>query len=110
MRLLVAGGAPVNSVRFETENKFMLGKTGFTLIELSIIIVIIGLIVGGIMVGGSLIRQAEIRSALGDFEKINSAMNVFRQKYNCMAGDCMNATDYFPVASCPRVSPAWLSQ
>ncbi len=36
-------------------------KMGFTLIELSIVIVIIGLIVAGIIGGQSLVRQAKVR-------------------------------------------------
>lgn len=37
--------------------------TGFTLVEVSIVLVIIGLIVGGVLVGVDLIKQAELRAA-----------------------------------------------
>ncbi len=60
---------------------------GFTLIELSIVLVIIGLIVGGILVGQDLIKAAEIRATVGQVEKYNSAVNTFRTKYNALPGD-----------------------
>ena len=63
------------------------GKSGFTLIELSIVLVIIGLIVGGVLVGQDLIRAAEIRATIGQYEKYNTSMNTCRTKYNGMPGD-----------------------
>lgn len=74
-------------------------RTGFTLIELSIVLVIIGLLVGGVLVGRDLIRAAEIRSTIGDLEKLKTAINTFRVKYNCLPGDCPNATSFFGVDS-----------
>jgi prepilin-type N-terminal cleavage/methylation domain-containing protein len=69
----------------------MLKQVGFTLIELSIVLVIIGLIVGGVLVGQDLIKAAEIRATIGQYEKYNSAMNTFRTKYNGMPGDLVAA-------------------
>jgi prepilin-type N-terminal cleavage/methylation domain-containing protein len=69
-------------------------NSGFTLIELSIVLVIIGLIVGGVLVGKDLIKAAGIRSTLSQVEKINTAINTFRLKYNCLPGDCANAVSY----------------
>ena len=65
---------------------------GFTLIELSIVLVIIGLIVGGVLVGQDLIKAAEIRATVGQVEKYNSAVNTFRTKYNGIPGDIPQAT------------------
>lgn len=77
-------------------------KSGFTLIELSIVLVMIGLIVGGILVGRDLIRVAELRSVVTDIERFKTAAKTFELKYNCLPGDCLNATDYFGTASnCP---------
>ncbi len=79
-------------------------EDGFTLIELSIVLVIIGLIVGAILTGRELIKAAEIRSSIKDIESFRTAFNTFRLKYNCMPGDCANATDYFGTsADCTAV-------
>jgi len=69
--------------------------SGFTLIELSIVLVIIGLIIGGILVGRDLVHAAEIRAVAKDLQSYETAYNTFRLKYNCLPGDCPNATDLF---------------
>src|SRR5580658_7858400 len=66
------------------------GAAGFTLIELSIVLVIIGLIVGGVLAGQDLIRAAAARAQITQIEKYNTAVNTFRGKYNALPGD-MNA-------------------
>src|SRR5262249_3826116 len=67
---------------------------GFTLIELSIVLVIIGLIVGGVLVGQDMILSAQIRNAIKQVEQFNTATEAFKSKYNCLPGNCANATDY----------------
>jgi prepilin-type N-terminal cleavage/methylation domain-containing protein len=69
-------------------------KAGFTLIELSIVLVIIGLIVGGVLVGQDLIKAAEIRATMSQVEKYNTALNTFRGKYNGMPGDLQCAVAF----------------
>jgi prepilin-type N-terminal cleavage/methylation domain-containing protein len=61
--------------------------SGFTLIELSIVLVIIGLIVGGVLVGQDLIRAAEIRAQISQIEKFNTAKNTFYGKFGALPGD-----------------------
>lgn len=70
------------------ENK----ASGFTLLELSIVLVIIGLIVGGILVGQDMIKSAEVRYTIGQIEKYNSAVNTFRSKFNALPGDIPQAS------------------
>lgn len=94
------GHRPENIVRLNTDHKLSLFSRrrispfdplsvspGFTLLELSIVLVIIGLIVGGILVGQDMIKSAEIRSTISQIEKYNSAVNTFRSKFNGIPGD-----------------------
>jgi prepilin-type N-terminal cleavage/methylation domain-containing protein len=60
---------------------------GFTLIELSIVLAIIGLIIGGVMVGRDLISSAGIRAQVSQIEKYNATVNAFRAKYGGLPGD-----------------------
>jgi prepilin-type N-terminal cleavage/methylation domain-containing protein len=69
----------MDSYRFRTR--------GFTLIELSIVLVIIGLIVGGVLVGRDFIDAAKVRTQISQIEKYNTAANTFRGKYGYLPGD-----------------------
>jgi prepilin-type N-terminal cleavage/methylation domain-containing protein len=60
---------------------------GFTLIELSIVLVIIGLIVGGVLVGQDLIQAAAVRSQVAQLDSYEAAVHTFRIKYNGIPGD-----------------------
>lgn len=67
-------------------------RCGFTLIEISIVLVIIGLLVGGIMAGRDMIRNAELRADISTMEQFTQAVLVFKTKYGCLPGDCTKAT------------------
>lgn len=68
---------------------------GFTLIELSIVLVIIGLISGSLLVGMDMTRAALIRSQVKQFEQYTVAYHAFRTKYACLPGDCLRASQFF---------------
>ncbi len=70
-------------------------KRGFTLIELSIVLVIISLIVGGVIGGKSLINSARIQNAISDVEGLKVAINNFKLQYDAYPGDLIDAWDYF---------------
>lgn len=65
---------------------------GFTLVELSIVLVILGLLVGGVLAGQSLIRAAELRSVSTESQRYITAVMAFRDKYFALPGDMANAT------------------
>jgi prepilin-type N-terminal cleavage/methylation domain-containing protein len=71
---------------------------GFTLVELSIVLIIIGLLAGGILVGRDLIHAAEILQQVKQLHDYEMAVTSFKLKYECVPGDCDHATDYFPTA------------
>jgi prepilin-type N-terminal cleavage/methylation domain-containing protein len=70
----------------ETARKAAL-RAGFTLIELSVVLVLIGFIVGGVLVGQDLIRAAALRAQITQIERFNTATNTFRAKYGYLPGD-----------------------
>jgi prepilin-type N-terminal cleavage/methylation domain-containing protein len=64
----------------------------FSLVELSIVLVILGLLVGGILAGQSLIRASELRSVIAEQSRWLTATQAFRDKYFALPGDMSNAT------------------
>lgn len=73
-------------------------QNGFTLIELSIVIVIIGLIVAGVVGGQALVKQAKLRSVILDINMFSVGVNTFYLEYNSLPGDMNNAGDYWSGA------------
>jgi prepilin-type N-terminal cleavage/methylation domain-containing protein len=68
---------------------------GFSLVELSIVLVILGLLVGGVLAGKSLIRAAEFRAAIAEYQSFAGATKVFKEKYFMVPGDITNATAFW---------------
>ena len=72
-------------------------NSGFTLIQMSIVLVIIGLLVGGVLVGQNLIQAAAISAQISQISKYQQAVINFQTKYNgYLPGDIPNpyATNY----------------
>lgn len=59
----------------------------FTLVELAVVLVIIGLLVGGVLVGQDLIRNSAIKGTAAQIEKFDLAGAAFRTKFRSVAGD-----------------------
>lgn len=68
---------------------------GFSLVELSIVLVILGLLTGGILAGQNLIRAAELRSVSTELQRYSAAVYTFRDKYFALPGDMSNATAFW---------------
>ncbi len=70
-------------------------RRGFSLVELSIVLVILGLLVGGILAGRSLIRASELRAVTTEFDRYRTATLAFKDKYFALPGDMPNATSFW---------------
>src|SRR6266581_3435313 len=66
-------------------------QTGFTLVEIAIVLVIIGLLLGGILKGQEMITQAKIKNVINDFNGLTAAMNSYQDRYRSLPGDDINA-------------------
>lgn len=73
-------------------------RHGFTLVELSVVLLVIALVVGGILISKEMIHNAELRQTVAQFEQFNTAVQAFKEKYQCLPGDCQTA-DSFGLAS-----------
>lgn len=81
--------------------------SGFSLVELSIVLVILGLLTGGILTGQNLIRAAELRSVTAQFSQYQTAVMTFRDRYFALPGDIRNAEEFWGTmtsGTCPAAT------
>jgi prepilin-type N-terminal cleavage/methylation domain-containing protein len=62
-------------------------QKGFTLVEIAIVLVIIGLLLGGILKGQEMITQAKIKNVIADVTGVSAAMYGYQDRYRALPGD-----------------------
>jgi prepilin-type N-terminal cleavage/methylation domain-containing protein len=67
-------------------------QRGFTLVEIAIVLVIIGLLLGGILKGQEMITQAKIKNVIADMSGVSAAMYGYQDRYKSLPGDDKGAT------------------
>ncbi len=67
-------------------------QQGFTLIEIAIVLVIIGLLLGGILKGQELINSARVRNLASQLDGVKVAYLAFQDRYRVLPGDMDTAT------------------
>jgi len=72
-------------------------EAGFTLVEIAIVLVIIGLLLGGILKGQEMITQARIKNVINDFNGVTVAVTSYQDRYRALPGDDGNATTRWTV-------------
>src|SRR5262245_65778267 len=66
-------------------------QKGFTLVEIAIVLVIIGLLLGGILKGQEMITQAKIKNVIADITGVSAAMYGYQDRYRALPGDDRSA-------------------
>lgn len=75
-------------------------QKGFTLVEIAIVLVIIGLILGATLKGQELINNAKVKSAINQYKSITAAVYTYQDKYGQLPGDDIRATSRAWAGSC----------
>ena len=62
-------------------------QSGFTLVEIAIVLVIIGLLLGGVLKGQELITQAKIKNVANDLNGMSASVYGYQDRYKSLPGD-----------------------
>jgi prepilin-type N-terminal cleavage/methylation domain-containing protein len=79
-------------------------QSGFTLVELAIVLTIIGLLIGGILKGQQLLLNARTTATIAQVKSIGAAVITFKDMYNAVPGDMNGAVNRL-VGCTPGCSP-----
>jgi prepilin-type N-terminal cleavage/methylation domain-containing protein len=74
-------------------------QSGFTLIEIAIVLVIIGLLLGGVLKGQELINSAKVKNLATDFKNVPIYIYGYQDKYKALPGDDSNAVTHLAGGS-----------
>jgi len=78
-------------------------QSGFTLIEIAIVLVIIGLLLGGVLKGQELINSAKVKNLATDFKNVPIYIYGYQDKYKALPGDDAQAVTHLSVAGASGV-------
>jgi prepilin-type N-terminal cleavage/methylation domain-containing protein len=67
--------------------KSLRDQKGFTLVEIAIVLVIIGLLIGGVLKGQSMIYNAKVKRLVKDMEGMRTAVLTYQDRYGMLPGD-----------------------
>jgi len=84
-------------------------QKGFTLVEIAIVLVIIGLLLGGILKGQEMITQAKIKNVIADFSGISAAYHGYQDRYRAIPGDDGGAGRWAGISSVTTTSDGHLT-
>jgi len=76
-------------------------ETGFTLVEIAIVLAVVGLILGGVFKGQALIDSARVRSLSSEVSGIRSAWYSFQERYSSLPGDFPDSATQIDRAALP---------
>lgn len=74
-------------------------QSGFTLIEIAIVLVIIGLLLGGVLKGQELINSAKVKNLATDFKNVPVFIYGYQDKFKALPGDDANTGTHLTGAT-----------
>ena len=74
-------------------------QSGFTLVEIAIVLVIIGLLLGGVLKGQELVNSAKVKNHVSDLKAVPLFVYGYQDKYTALPGDDKNAANHLTVPS-----------
>ena len=86
---------------------------GFTLVEIAIVLVIIGLLLGGVLKGQELINSAKVKNLANDFRSVPTFVFAYQDKFRALPGDDRGAVAHIGAAAASigdgsgRIDGAW---
>jgi prepilin-type N-terminal cleavage/methylation domain-containing protein len=86
--------------------KGLKSQAGFTLVELAIVMIIIGLLIGGVLKGQALIANAQVTSTVAQTKGIEAATTTFKDTYNSLPGDMLTPSTRLPNCTATPCSTA----
>ena len=81
-------------------------QAGFTLVEIAIVLVIIGLLLGGVLKGQELINSAKVKNFASDFRTIPTFMYAYQDRFKALPGDDPRSATNLPTAPVAASTPA----
>jgi len=81
-------------------------QSGFTLVEIAIVLVIIGLLLGGILKGQELINSAKVKNLANDFRVTPTYIYAYQDKFKALPGDDPNVVAHLGASGTQGASPA----
>lgn len=70
-------------------------QMGLTLVEITVVMVIVGLLLGGVLKIQEIVTNAKIKNVEGSFDSLAKAIFVYQERYNALPGDDKQAKDNF---------------
>jgi len=85
-------------------------QSGFTLIEIAIVLVIIGLLLGGVLKGQELINSAKVKNLATDFRNVPVFIYGYQDKYKALPGDDLNLASHLGASATPCTTTGTVGQ
>lgn len=112
----MSGKLPLATV----ECKMKRTQAGFTLVEIAVVLVIVGLLLGGVLKGQELINSAKVKSLINDYRSVSTMIYAYQDRFRFFPGDDPKADEHVSgaaVAETPangqgngRIEGAWDSR